>query len=91
MTNEQLYEEMQNYQEEEESGEEEDKEIAPPSAFEVTFSLHRIRWTSIGETLPKAQQTQGLSDLTKVAVFKSYHKPIKIQLQHLIQTSASKF
>ena len=63
MTNEQLYEEMQNYQEEEESGEEEEKEVAPPSAFEVTFSLHR--WTSIGEILPKAQQTQGLSDLQK--------------------------
>ena len=39
MTNEQLYEEMQNYQEEEESGEEEEKEVAPQSAFEVTFSL----------------------------------------------------
>ena len=88
MTNEQLYEEMQNYQEEEESGEEEEKEVAPPSAFEVTLSLHR--WISIGETLLKAKQTQGLSDLTKVAAFKSYHKPI-IQLQHLIQTSASKF
>ena len=42
------------------------------------------------ETLPKAQQTQGLSALTKATAFKSYHKLIKILLQNLKETLASK-
>ena len=36
MTNEQLYQEMQNYEEDEESGEEEEKEVTAVSALEVS-------------------------------------------------------
>ena len=42
----------------------------------------------ICKTLPKAQRTQELRAFTKITVFKSCHKLVKIQLQNLDQTSA---
>ena len=53
-------------------------------------------WSKYGITqdikiLTKAQQTQGLSALTKVTAFKSYYKLIKIQPQSLDQNSTPKY
>ena len=42
------------------------------------------------QTLSKAQQTQELRAFTKITAFKSCHKLVKIQLQNLNQTPASK-
>ena len=40
--------------------------------------------------MPNAQRTQGLRAFTKITAFKSCHKLVKIQLQNLNQTPASK-
>ena len=54
----------------------------------VLLAYHRIKLSI--QFKEEGKNAQGLSALTIVTAFKSYHKLIKIQLQYLDQSSASK-